>query len=88
MMRAMKGFFRYGRYLLLLVAFGFAAFLALKFRGNGLWEGLKHANAAGPKDRSNYDLTQVKVVNDTLKLTASGAPPRTTLASKTANSVG
>ncbi|MFO0667806.1 MAG: MXAN_5808 family serine peptidase [Polyangiaceae bacterium] len=64
----MKGLFRYGKYLLLLVAFGFAAFLALKFRGNGLWEGLRHANAAGPKDRSNYDLTQVKVVNDTLKL--------------------
>ena len=56
----------------LFAAFGLATFLALQLHGGGLWEPLAPANAAnGPAASAhgpaNYDLTQLKVVNEVLK---------------------
>jgi carboxyl-terminal processing protease len=50
-------------------SFAVAAFLALNLRGGGLWNGLAPASAAG-EDKKNapYDLTQLKVVNETLRI--------------------
>jgi carboxyl-terminal processing protease len=58
------------RLLALFVAFGIASWLALNLHGGGLWDGLAPAVAstADPKHGpSNYDLRQLKVVNDVLK---------------------
>jgi carboxyl-terminal processing protease len=58
------------KFLALFVAFGIASWLAMHLHGGGLWEGLTPAVAstADPKHGpSNYDLRQLKVVNDVLK---------------------
>ena len=49
-------------------AFGIAAVLALRLHGGGLWHGLAPASAASSSHTAqNYDLTQLKVVNEVLK---------------------
>ncbi len=49
-------------------AFGVAAVLALRLHGGGLWHGLAPASAASVSHTAqNYDLTQLKVVNEVLK---------------------
>ncbi len=49
-------------------AFGVAAVLALRLHGGGLWHGLAPASAASVTHTAqNYDLTQLKVVNEVLK---------------------
>lgn len=49
-------------------AFGLAAVLALRLHGGGLWHGLAPASAASVSHTAqNYDLTQLKVVNEVLK---------------------
>lgn len=49
-------------------AFGVAAVLALRLHGGGLWRGLAPASAASVSHTAqNYDLTQLKVVNEVLK---------------------
>ncbi|MBX3202227.1 MAG: PDZ domain-containing protein [Labilithrix sp.] len=58
------------KFLALFVAFGIASWLALNLHGGGLWEGLAPAVAstADPKHGpSNYDLRQLRVVNEVLK---------------------
>ena len=69
----MRIFARALKFIALFAAFGIAALLALRLHGGGLWDGLSPANAAG-SDRdskthtpANYDLTQLKVVNEVLK---------------------
>src|SRR5215831_17421710 len=53
----------------ILGSFMVAAFLATRLGGGGLWNGLTPANAAGEdKSKQPYDLTQLKVVNETLRL--------------------
>src|SRR4051812_12962361 len=64
-------FARAFKYLALFAAFGIATFLALRLHGGGLWDGLAPA-VAGTGDPtkhgpSNYDLRQLKVVNEVLK---------------------
>jgi carboxyl-terminal processing protease len=58
------------KFLALFLAFGIASWLAMHLHGGGLWEGLAPA-AAGTSDPrrgpSNYDLRQLKVVNEVLK---------------------
>lgn len=59
------------KFIALFAAFGIATFLALRLHGGGLWDGLAPA-AAGTGDPSkhgpaNYDLRQLKVVNEVLK---------------------
>ena len=54
----------------LFVAFGISSWLAMHLHGGGLWEGLTPAVAstADPKHGpGNYDLRQLKVVNEVLK---------------------
>ncbi|MBX3190330.1 MAG: PDZ domain-containing protein [Labilithrix sp.] len=69
----MRIFARALKFLALFAAFGIASWLALRLHGGGLWEGLAPASAAnGEKDGkshtpANYDLTQLKVVNEVLK---------------------
>jgi carboxyl-terminal processing protease len=51
-------------------AFAIAAFLAIRLKGGGLWEGLQPAQAAAGTTThtpANYDLTQLRVVNEVLK---------------------
>jgi carboxyl-terminal processing protease len=58
------------KFLALFVAFGIASWLAMHLHGGGLWEGLTPAVAstADPKHGpGNYDLRQLKVVNEVLK---------------------
>jgi carboxyl-terminal processing protease len=58
------------KFLALFVAFGIASWLAMHLHGGGLWDGLAPAAAgtADPKHNSaNYDLRQLKVVNEVLK---------------------
>lgn len=58
------------KFFALFVAFGIASWLALNLHGGGLWEGLAPAVAstADPKHGpSNYDLRQLRVVNEVLK---------------------
>src|SRR6476469_1501703 len=69
----MRVFARALKFIALFAAFGIAAFLAFRLHGGGLWDGLAPASAAGT-DRdtkthtpANYDLTQLKVVNEVLK---------------------
>lgn len=70
-LKPMGLFTRALRFLALFVAFGIASWLALRLHGHGLWDGLAPANAAntGPTTHTpaNYDLTQLKVVNEVLK---------------------
>jgi len=67
----MRIFARALRFLALFVAFGIASWLALRLHGGGLWEGLAPASAANNEPTkhtpANYDLTQLKVVNEVLK---------------------
>lgn len=69
----MRFFARALKFLALFAAFAIAAFLALRLHGGGLWEGLAPASAAGADGTgtkhtpANYDLTQLKVVNEVLK---------------------
>jgi len=60
---------RLGFVFVLLGVFGVAAFLAIRLKGGGLWDGLTPAIAANNQTHTpaNYDLTQLKVVNETLK---------------------
>ena len=58
------------RILALFTAFGIASWLAMHLHGGGLWDGLTPAVAgtADPKHgHANYDLRQLKVVNEVLK---------------------
>ena len=61
------------KFIALFAAFGIAAFLAFRLHGNGLWDGLAPASAAATDANgkthtpANYDLTQLKVVNEVLK---------------------
>ncbi len=59
------------KFVALFAAFGVAALLALRLHGGGLWDGLAPANAANTGVTShtpaNYDLTQLRVVNEVLK---------------------
>src|SRR5687767_13821023 len=59
------------KFFALFVAFGIATFLALRLHGGGLWDGLAPAvagtNDPGKHGPSNYDLRQLKVVNEVLK---------------------
>lgn len=69
----MRFFARALKFIALFAAFGIAAFLAFRLHGGGLWEGLAPASAAGTEASgtkhtpANYDLTQLKVVNEVLK---------------------
>jgi len=67
----MRIFARALKFLALFAAFGIASWLALRLHGGGLWEGLAPANAANNDGKThtpaNYDLTQLKVVNEVLK---------------------
>jgi carboxyl-terminal processing protease len=61
---------RAARVVALFVAFGIASWLAMHLHGGGLWDGLAPAVAstADPKHGpANYDLRQLKVVNEVLK---------------------
>ena len=61
---------RAARFVALFVAFGIASWLAMHLHGGGLWDGLAPAVAstADPKHGpANYDLRQLKVVNEVLK---------------------
>lgn len=67
----MRIFARALKFLALFAAFGIASWLAFRLHGGGLWEGLAPASA-GTNDPvkhtpANYDLTQLKVVNEVLK---------------------
>lgn len=67
----MRLFARALKFLALFAAFGIATWLALHLHGGGLWEPLAPASAANTDSKthgpSNYDLTQLKVVNEVLK---------------------
>ncbi len=69
----MRFFARALKFIALFAAFGIAAFLAFRLHGNGLWDGLAPASAAATDANgkthtpANYDLTQLKVVNEVLK---------------------
>ena len=66
----MRAFIRVSKFVALFGAFALAAFLALRLRGGGLWDGLQPANAASlgtSHTPANYDLTQLRVVNEVLK---------------------
>jgi carboxyl-terminal processing protease len=66
----MRFFPRALKFFALFVAFGIASWLAMNLHGGGLWDGLAPAVAstADPKHGpSNYDLRQLKVVNEVLK---------------------
>jgi carboxyl-terminal processing protease len=67
----MRLFARVGKFAALFVAFAVSSWLAIHLRGGGLWDGLAPANAAngssGKHTPDNYDLTQLKVVNEVLK---------------------
>ncbi len=66
----MRALIRFSKFALLFGAFALAAFLALKLRGGGLWDGLAPAraeNGSTSHTPANYDLTQLRVVNEVLK---------------------
>jgi carboxyl-terminal processing protease len=69
-MRALE---RLAKLAILLGSFGVAAYLALRLHGGGLWDGLTPAiaansTAAAGQPSAPYDLTQLKVVNEVLKI--------------------
>jgi carboxyl-terminal processing protease len=71
--RPMRLLPRLAKLAVLLGSFAVAAYLAFQLRGGGLWEGLTPAIAAnsavsGGAAATPYDLTQLKVVNEVLKL--------------------
>jgi carboxyl-terminal processing protease len=63
----MRTFLRASKYVVLFGAFGISSWLALRMRGDGLWNGLQTANAANTKAAEPYDLKQVKVAHEVLK---------------------
>ncbi len=67
----MRPFARALKLLALFTTFGIATWLAFRLHGGGLWDGLAPANAASGATASrgpaNYDLTQLKVVNEVLQ---------------------
>ncbi len=66
----MRIFARAFKFIALFATFAIAAFFAFRHRGGGLWDGLAPAIAAGTDKvhtPANYDLTQLKVVNEVLK---------------------
>jgi carboxyl-terminal processing protease len=71
--RPMRFLPRLAKLAILFASFAVAAYLAFQLRGGGLWEGLTPAIAAnsavsGGAAATPYDLTQLKVVNEVLKL--------------------
>lgn len=60
---------RVAKLLVLISAFGLAAYFAITFRAGGLWRGLEPALAvsAPVQARGPYDLTRLEAVNETLK---------------------
>jgi carboxyl-terminal processing protease len=64
---AMSAFRKFGKYFVILGVFGASAGLALKLKGGGVWNGLAAASPAGARDKTNYELSQVRVVNEVLK---------------------
>src|SRR4051812_36971742 len=56
--------------LVLLGAFGLAAYFAITFRAGGLWRGLEPALAIATQSgqKAPYDLTRLEAVNETLKI--------------------
>lgn len=67
----MRIFARALKFLALFAAFGIASWLAFRLHGGGLWDGLAPASAGTSESikhtPANYDLTQLKVVNEVLK---------------------
>jgi carboxyl-terminal processing protease len=64
---------RLAKLLVLFGSFGIAAYLAFKLHGGGLWDGLTPAIAAnnaavGSTPPAPYDLTQLRVVNEVLRV--------------------
>jgi len=59
------------KFIALFAAFGIASWLAFRLHGGGLWDGLAPASAGTAESTkhtpANYDLTQLKVVNEVLK---------------------
>jgi carboxyl-terminal processing protease len=71
--RPMRLLPRLAKLTILFGSFAVAAYLAFQLRGGGLWEGLTPAIAAnsavaGGAASTPYDLTQLKVVNEVIKL--------------------
>lgn len=61
---------RVGKVFALLATFAVSSYLALQLKGGGLWDGLAPAiaaNANSAQAGKNYDLRQVRVVNDVLR---------------------
>ena len=60
---------RVAKLLVLISAFGLAAYFAITFRAGGLWRGLEPALAVSTPvtARGPYDLTRLEAVNETLK---------------------
>jgi len=60
---------RVAKLLVLISAFGLAAYFAITFRAGGLWRGLEPALAVSTpiSARGPYDLTRLEAVNETLK---------------------
>jgi carboxyl-terminal processing protease len=70
---AMRLLSRLAKLTVLFGSFAVAAYLAFQLRGGGLWQGLTPAIAAnstvaGAQASASYDLTQLKVVNEVIKL--------------------
>jgi len=64
--RLVERFVKFGAVIL---AFAIASALALRLGGGGLWRGLTPAQASNTTDAQGpYDLTQLKVVNETLRI--------------------
>jgi carboxyl-terminal processing protease len=71
--RSMRLLPRLAKLTILFGSFAVAAYLAFQLRGGGLWEGLTPAIAANSpmaagQSQAPYDLTQLKVVNEVVKL--------------------
>ena len=65
--RAMSFWFKTTRYLLPVMAFGAASYMAVRFDGTALWHGLDTVSSASAAGR-DYDLTQLRVASDVVKL--------------------
>ena len=64
---AMSFWFKTTRYLLPVMAFGAASYMAIRFDGTALWHGLDTVSSASAAGRE-YDLTQLRVASDVVKL--------------------
>lgn len=63
----MSFWFKTTRYLLPVMAFGAASYMAVRFDGTALWHGLDTVSSASAAGR-DYDLTQLRVASDVVKL--------------------